>query len=524
MRARTVTGAVTSAALLAKASVRFERPDRLPRAMMAMATPGNLMTRGLAGATARYPLAPAVVDDDGSLSYGRLWTLSDAAVRVLHDRGVRNGGKVGLLARNHRGFVLGMVAAWKLGADVVFMNTGFAGPQLDQVLSSEAVDVLLHDDEFADVVRHGDRESLLAVSLAELASEAGRRWPAPTLASMREGRSVILTSGTTGRPKGASRGASSATQVAAPLLASLPIRSRDTVVIAAPLFHAWGLAHLGMGIALSSTAVLAPSFDAEATLRAVEEHRADALVVVPVMLQRILALGGDVLARYDTSTLRYIAASGSALGAPLAAAALNRFGPVLYNVYGSTEVAIATVARPRDLRREPGTAGRVATGSVVRVLDDSGRPVPEGETGRIFVGSGSRFEGYTDGGGKEVVDGLVSSGDMGHFDRSGLLFVDGRDDDMIVSGGENVYPFEVEELLTEHPEVAEAAVVGVPDPDYGQRLKAFVVPARGATLDADGVRDFVRSRLARHKVPRDVAFVDELPRNPTGKLLRKDLA
>ncbi len=169
------------------------------------------------------------------------------------------------------------------------------------------------------------------------------------------------------------------------------------------------------------------------------------------MLQRILALAADVRRRYDTSSLRYIASSGSALGAPLALAALESFGPILHNIYGSTEVSLATVAGPEDLHAAPSTAGRPAPGSIVRILDDDGNEVPTGEVGRIFVGSASRFEGYTGGGGKEEIGGLLSSGDVGHFDEHGRLFVDGRDDDMIVSGGENVFPREVEDLLAAHP-------------------------------------------------------------------------
>jgi len=163
-------------------------------------------------------------------------------------------------------------------------------------------------------------------------------------------------------------------------------------------------------------------------------------------------------------------------------------------------------------------------GSVVRLYDDAGRPLDQpGVTGRIFVANTMQFEGYTGGGTKDVIDGLMSSGDVGHFDEAGRLFIDGRDDDMIVSGGENLFPGEIEELLTEHPEIVEAAVIGVPDDDFGQRLRAFVVRRDGAALDEEAVRAHVRANLARYKVPRDVLFIDELPRNPTGKVLKREL-
>jgi acyl-CoA synthetase (AMP-forming)/AMP-acid ligase II len=215
--------------------------------------------------------------------------------------------------------------------------------------------------------------------------------------------------------------------------------------------------------------------------------------------------------------------SGSALSADLATRFMDAFGDVLYNLYGSTEVAWATIATPRDLRRAPGTAGRPPRGTTLRIVDDDGLELPTGQTGRIVVGNDMLFEGYTGGGSKDVVDGLMATGDVGHLDHAGRLFVDGRDDDMIVSGGENVFPQEVEELLGAHPDIAEAAVVGVDDDQFGQRLKAFVVPRNGKKLSPADVKAHVKSNLARYKVPRDVEFLDELPRTSTGKVLKREL-
>jgi fatty-acyl-CoA synthase len=258
-------------------------------------------------------------------------------------------------------------------------------------------------------------------------------------------------------------------------------------------------------------------FDVAATLDAVEAHRATVLAVVPVMIQRILAAETD---GRDVSSLRIVACSGSALPAAVATAWMDRFGDNLYNLYGSTEVGQATLATPEDLRAAPGTAGRVIPGTVVEVVDERGEAMPPGATGLIVVGSDGQFTEYTGGGTKDRVRGLMSSGDVGYFDGDGRLFVTGRADDMIVSGGENVFPLEVEEVLLSHDDIVDAMVVGVADDEFGQRLAASVVRRPGASVDADGVRSFVASRLARHKVPRDVTFVDELPRNTTGKLLR----
>ncbi|MEM9713683.1 MAG: AMP-binding protein, partial [Actinomycetota bacterium] len=254
------------------------------------------------------------------------------------------------------------------------------------------------------------------------------------------------------------------------------------------------------------------------TLDAVDRHRATVLAVVPVMIQRMLAL--DDLVRWDLSSLRVVASSGSALPAAVALRWMDRFGDHLYNLYGSTEVGQATIADPVDLRSAPGTAGRVIPGSTVEIIDEGGRPLPAGTEGRIMVGNAAQFTEYTGGGTKDRVRGLMSSGDVGYLDEDGRLFVTGRADDMIVSGGENVFPAEIEELLLTHPDVEDAVVVGVPDDDFGQRLAAMIVLRAGAELDLDAVKAFVSGRLARHKVPRDVAFVDELPRNATGKLLR----
>jgi acyl-CoA synthetase (AMP-forming)/AMP-acid ligase II len=346
----------------------------------------------------------------------------------------------------------------------------------------------------------------------------------PVPAPAEPGGMVLLTSGTTGTPKGAPRTVRSPL-AAAQFLDRIPLRVGESTMLAAPLFHGTGLSQFLLSFALGSTVVLRRRFDPEQTLAAVQDNKATALVVVPTMLRRIVDLGPDVLQRYDTSSLRIIFVAGSALPPELGNRATEAFGEVVHNLYGSTEVAVATVATPQDWREAPGTVGRAPVGCRVALYDDEGRRVHgPNKVGRVFVGSMLSFEGYTDGRHKDVIDGLLASGDVGHFDEDGRLFIDGRDDDMIVSGGENVFPGEVENLLLEHEGVAEAVVCGVPDDEFGQRLKAYVVARPGATLDAEAVRDHVRANLARYKVPREVVFLDELPRNATGKVLKDKLA
>ncbi|MFK8023002.1 MAG: AMP-binding protein, partial [Ilumatobacter sp.] len=245
------------------------------------------------------------------------------------------------------------------------------------------------------------------------------------------------------------------------------------------------------------------------------------LAVVPAILQRLLA--SPNFDDTDLSGLRIVASSGSALPVPVVTDWLERGGSNLYNLYGSTEVGQATLASPDDLLADPSTAGRVISGSVVAILDDDGSEVASGDIGRVFVGNENQFEQYTGGGGKEIVDGLMSTGDVGYVRDDGLLFITGRADDMIVSGGENVFPQEVEDLLLGHPDVEDAAVVGVDDESLGQRLVAHLVVRDGATLSAATVKKYVSKTLARHKTPRDVHFLDELPRTATGKLRRNQL-
>jgi fatty-acyl-CoA synthase len=307
------------------------------------------------------------------------------------------------------------------------------------------------------------------------------------------------------------------------VLSKVPFRARGVTQLCAPIFHALGFSQMLLGIALGSTLVVSRRFDPVDVLDSIESNRVSTLVAVPVMLQRILAADPAEYEGRDFSSLRIIFVSGSALSADLAARTTNVFGPVVYNLYGSTEVAYATVATPADMAAAPGTVGQVVHGTVVKLLDADGAEVPRGQAGRIFVGNAIGFEGYTGGADKERIGGLVSSGDVGHFDSNGRLFIDGRDDDMIVSGGENVFPAEVEELLAKHPAVLEAAVTGVSDAEFGQRLKAFVVKRAGESVTAEEVKEYVKGNLANYKVPRDVEFMRELPRNATGKVLKREL-
>ena len=473
-------------------------------------------------AAARHPERIALIDDDGGVSFRALDEDSNALARAWRRAGIEAGATIGVLTLPGRVFMLASLAAQKMGAHVVYLNAAFSGHQVSEVVESEGIDLVVHDDALAPTARSARSARCLGVAELQEAISSTQRGalrppPAP-------GRVVVLTSGTTGRPKGARRAARSNPMDAAGLLACLPVMSGDPFVVAAPLFHGLGLFGATLGLTLSSTVSVRARFDAETTLADIAATRAKVLIVVPVMLQRILALPRNVRRSHNVSSLKVVLCGGSALPVDVAKRFTDEFGPVLYNFYGSTEAGWATCATPKDLEAAPGTTGRATPGVTVRVVDDHGDPVGPGVTGRILVGSRLRMDEYTGGTHKDIIDGLVATGDVGHMDRARRLFIDGRDDEMIVSGGENVFPAEVEETLVAHPAIFEAAVIGVADEEFGQRLKAFVVSRPAMTLSGDEVKRFVHDRLARFKTPRDVVFLDELPRNATGKILKKELA
>ncbi|HVY97833.1 MAG TPA: AMP-binding protein [Solirubrobacterales bacterium] len=507
------------------------RPDKALRIGTAFLRWGASPATGVTTAAIHHPHEIAIVDERGALSWERLHRRTNALAHSFAEMGIGHGDGVGIMCRNHRGFVEATLAAAKIGASALYLNTMFAGPQLVEVTRREGPKALVYDEEFTGLLEGVDDSVQRIVGWVDGDGD-GRRTLEQLIAAGDESdhspppdkpRFVILTSGTTGTPKGAQRSSPDGLLALAALIDKIPFRSRDTMMIAAPLFHSWGFFHFVMSLPTAATMVLRRRFDPEGTLQAVQESKAQVLAAVPVMIQRILGLPEETLDRYDLSSLRITSLSGSALPGELAIAWMDRFGDNVYNLYGSTEVAYATVATPADLRAAPGTAGRPPRGTTVRIVDEEGREVPQGEVGRIFVGNEMSFEGYTGGGGKEIIDGLLSSGDVGHIDSAGRLFIDGRDDEMIVSGGENVFPREVEDLLADHEGVVEVAVIGVEDAEFGQRLKAFVVLAEGADVSADDLKAHVKANLAGYKTPREIEFLPELPRNATGKVLKRDL-
>ncbi len=471
----------------------------------------------LRAAAARSPRRIAVIDEShGEISYAELLARSVGVAGALRDRGLGQGDAVGLLARNHVGAVTAIAGAGLLGLDLVLLNTGMAASVVAQVADREGVRLLIHDEELsadvADLASSAD-----TVSESELAADARRTAPGdPVQPPGRPGRTILLTSGTTGTPRGAGRPEPKSPSGLVSVIERIPLRVASRTLLSAPVFHTWGYSALLMGLGLRHTLVLQRRFDAARAHDALATHRCDTMIAVPVMLQRMMELPGPTNPR-NLPKLRVVATSGSAFPHGFATRFMDRYGDVLYSLCGSTEASWICIATPRELRRDPDTVGTPPPGTVVRILDNAGREAPEGSTGRIFCANSMMFTGYTSGEPRESVDGLVSTGDVGHI-SNGLYFVDGRADGMIVSGGENVYPADVERVLGAHPAVREVAVTGIPDEDFGQRLAAAVVLLPGNRLTAAEVQRYVRGQLARYAVPRAVVFVDEIPRNAMGKV------
>ena len=534
--------AESAAALITIASMRVLRPirpDRLARIALAQRRFGASIGFAAAAAAELHGQTPGLIDERGTLTFAQLDSDARRLAGALHSHfEIAAGERIGIMCRNHRGFIQATAAAGRLGCDIVPLNTDFAAPQLADVLARERVSTVVYDDEFERVFDDAGFEATRVIAWHD--GEVSR----PTIETLIDvatgeappprapGRTITLTSGTTGTPKGATRTVSARSALPLAVAGLLDLarirpapRAGEPIVVPPPLFHLYGMIGMALGFGLGSPIVLRRRFDPEATLEQIERTRAGMLLAVPTMLGRIMDLPADTRERYDTSSLRMIVSGAAPLPPELATAAMDEFGDILYNGYASTEVGTGTLATPSDLRAAPGTVGRPAAGVRIRILDPEGLELPQGTTGRIFVGSPLLFDGYTGGGAsKEIIDGLMSTGDVGHFDAQGRLFIDGRDDDMIVSGGENVFPQEVEELLVIHDDVVDAAVYGVPDPEFGQRLAAMIVRKPETSVSDDELKSFVRERLARYKVPREITFVERLPRTSTGKLQRRKLS
>lgn len=502
-----------------------------PRAALALApnlarywfTTAREVEQGAAAAPDRI----ALIDDTGVLTYRQLRDDSRSLAKwllALQDERGLDELRIGVMARNGRGIILPLAAKGYAGAHIFLLNIGSSPEQLAGIFAENDINVLFIDDEFADrlpantdgitIVRaHEDGGEGLSVGQV-VRMDVDRqlpRWP-------KHGNLVLMSSGTTGIPKGIVRPEPRMPFVVAGYLEAIPWRAGDTVQLTASIFHTWGWSALQVALATRSTIVTRRIFDPDACFRDIQRYRCDGLISSPIFFKQML----DLEEHFDTSSLRYLASAGNAVSPALLRRTTERFGPILANIYGSTELALAAAASPEQMQADPTTVGKVPPGTVLKLYDDQGREVRPGETGRIFLYNETALRGYTNPATEMVeIDGLVEMGDLGYLDDDGYLHVQSRNDDMIIVGGENVHPQSVVEVLEDMPGVGEVYAHGVDDEQMFKRIAVWVV--RSADITADAVRDWVRAHLADHSIPRDVHFVDELPRNAVGKVVPRFL-
>jgi fatty-acyl-CoA synthase len=475
----------------------------------------------------------AVIDRNGELNWGELDHRANQAGRAFNSLGLRGSDRVATLLRNGRESLEVALGAQKWGYICCPLNTWAKPKELKSLMATADPKILVYDTAHAEQVQKcvpedvalafvGDPDKALPGSMEyeALLEEQVPGPPPPFTRDAGSAKVIIHTSGTTGTPKGAARNSSDAGVAAlANLLQVVPYHRDDIVFCPAPVFHSFGLATVTFATVVGMTMVLPEKFDPEGSLRMIEEHKASAASFVPVMIKRIVTLDDEIKSKYDVSSLRVVMASGSAMGEDLRKAALETFGDTLYDLYGSTEAGWVAIARPDDIKKKPKSVGKPVPGIDVAIFSKEGERQPKDETGEIFVKSDVMFEGYTSGDERDEREGYMSIGDLGHLDDDDFLFIEGRADDMVVVGGENIYPIEIEEVIGGIAGVDDVTVMGVPDDEYGEVLGAFVV----GNVDPDKVKKVCKDELASYKVPRRVEIIEELPRTSTGKVVKREL-
>ncbi|MET8150818.1 SDR family NAD(P)-dependent oxidoreductase [Actinoplanes sp. NPDC049668] len=472
------------------------RPGRVVRLLRAGRRRGRSLDVALAAGPAD---GLALVDADGPVTYPELDAMAGAcAAAAAAGLGVRAGDRVGLACAGHRGFVAAAVGLARLGVDVVLLPPDLPGDRAAEVLRRERAVALVGEPG-------GDGAGLPSISWRELLAGApGVEPPRPS----RPGSMSVLTSGTTGVPRSVSRPLP-VRMLLGPATTHLrltPVRPGEPIVLATPPHHGYGLTYLSAGLVLGAPVILVPGGDPARILSAVAEHRAGLLFAVPIQLRRICDLPDAQWPAIDS--LRGVVSGAAPLTADLCERLRDRFGDRTFNMYATSEAGWAAMATPADLRAAPGTVGRAPRGVRVRVVEPDGTPLPPGRIGEIQV-RGWHPDGR-----------WLGTGDLGHVDLAGRLFVDGRLDDMIVSGGENVYPGPVAEVLVSHPDVADALLEPVADAEFGQRLRATVEVRPGRSLTAARLRQWLEPRLSKAELPREITIVAALHRTSTGKPVR----
>jgi fatty-acyl-CoA synthase len=492
---------------------------------------------------ANSPNKTAIVWRDQRLSYGELDDRMNRAALGLQRRGIGRNKSVVIMMRNRPEFLEVQAGAGRLGASAVSVSWRSTASELAYLGQHCGAKAIVFEADLWHAVEEA-RKKMPAIADRDYIAVGGdppgcSRYeddllarPGATIEPMEKGVEedaavVIYTSGTTGKPKGAVRKFSKdALHAALQFIAETPMRADDVHLVTCPLYHSTAFGFLAFNAVLGGTSVLMDEFKPELFLELVERHGVTTTAVVPTILHRVMALDPKTLARHDVRSMRAIFTVGAPLSGPLGTQVMDHFGDVLFNCYGATETGLVTMAMPEDLRAAPGSIGRALPGNEVRLLDDGGRDVVPGQIGELYARNKMLVAGYhndPDSTRASMKDGFFSVGDLARRDPEGRFFIEGRKRDMIISGGVNVYPAEVEGALEAHPEVAEVAVIGVEDAEWGERVRAFVVRRPDSELDEGALKAWCRERLAGPKVPRDFVFLDALPRNPTGKVLKREL-
>lgn len=454
-------------------------------------------------AAVRFPEAVALEDEQGTLDFRSLWSAVRRQAAAIQSQGIRPGDTLALCSPNGRHFVIGLVAGLHSGANVLPLAVRTPTELLQALLPAQKVSALLTTENLAPDLRQ-------ALPLTTILTPADHS--EEHLAQHPGGRLVVLTSGSSGVSKGIVRRPtlSALLPVTCGLLESLPLSLRQPVVLAIPLYHGYGIATLAMSLALGSRLILSERYEIESMVRSVTPSTEAVLVSVPTLLLRWMrSLGSQ-----GAPPLKAVITGSAPLSESLCRELLTRLGPIVYNLYGSTEAGLVALATPEALQLAPGSVGKPLPGNQVRITE-GGSPTAEGKWGTIEV-SGPLVVG-------PQTDGWYNTGDVGRWEPTAFLRVSGRADSMVVSGGENVYPHELEDCLSSHPEVAECAVLAVPDEEFGQRLVAVLVATPGSRLDETSVREWLNLKLERHKHPKSLYFRASLPRNALGKVALAEL-
>src|SRR5215470_8064697 len=488
---------------------------------------------------ANNPDKPALICGDDVLTYRAYDERSNRAARALIDLGVQPGDRVAVMAYNSIAGSEVSAGLRKARGVNVPVNFRLRGAELAYVLQDSGARVVCAGPEFVEHVVGAQPEletRPVLVAIGEGAVPAG--WvrladaaAAVTAEALPEaedsgpGASMIYTSGTTGHPKGAYRPGSIDPTSVLQVIQLFELRNSDVLLMCGPGYHSAVGAFAGLTILCGGTLVIMPRFDPEQALALIQKDRVTTTYMAPTLLQRIMDLPEDVRSRYDVSSIRSIILGAAPCPFSLKERAIAHFGEILWEFYGATETAFNLVLRPEDQLRKPGSAGTPPDGQEILLLDDDGNPVPDGQPGEVWVRNDTLASYYNkpEATAKSMRDGFFSVGDIAYRDAEGYYYICDRKIDMIISGGVNIYPAEIEACLHGHPAVRDAAVIGVPDDQWGESVKAVVALQPGASATEQELIDWCRGRIADYKRPRSVDFLPELPRDQAGKLLKRSI-